>query len=201
MKLLAFLVATVVSSVVLAQDFGAAPIARPASDGATFVTFISGHAAPATGTVTQWQFYANNPGFVSLQMWRPGGGGYTLLGRHDLNVTRTGLNVFTPGTSGIAVQAGDVLGFRYDAHAGGIIASSFEVSNWRWTPWPATWTDVPVGGFLADSSLPSIGPQREYSLMATVTPVPEPASLISIGLGAALLAKRGRARRSVGRDA
>lgn len=201
MKLLGFLIVTAVSSAVLAQDFGAPPTARPSFDGATFITFISGHAAPATGTVTQWQFYANNPGFVSLQMWRPGGGGFTLLGRHDLNVTTTGLNVFTPGVAGISVQAGDVLGFRYDNHSGGIIAASFEPSSWRWTAWPSGSTDVPVGGFISSSSLPSPGPQREYSLMATVTPVPEPASLISIGLGAALLIKRGRVRRFAERGA
>ncbi len=127
MKLLAFLVATVVSSAVLAQNFGAPPTARPGSDGATFVTFISGHAAPATGTVTEWQFYANNPGFVSLQMWRPGGGGYTLLGRHDLNVTTTGLNVFSPGASGIAVQAGDVMGFATTVTRVGSLASALSL--------------------------------------------------------------------------
>lgn len=173
------------------QTFGANPIDRPAADGATHITFISGHAAPAAGTVTSWQLFAKGTGGLALQMWRPTAGGFTLIGEHDVTVASVGLFTFNPGASGIQVEAGDVLGFRYNATTG-IVASSFEPSSWRWTNWPWPGGVVAVGGFMAASNLVSPGPQREYSLQATVTPVPEPATMTALGLGALALVRRRR---------
>lgn len=171
------------------QTFGAVPIDRPIADAATFITFISGHAAPVAGTVSSWELYAKGTGQLFLQMWRPTTGGFTLVGQHDVTVGSVGLFTFNPGASGIQVQAGDVLGFRYNA-ATGIVAASFEPSTWRWTGWPWPGGEVPVGGFMNTGSLTSPGPQREYSLQATVTPVPEPATMAVLGLGALLAARR-----------
>jgi uncharacterized cupin superfamily protein len=183
----------VIGSASWGQTFGAAPIERPVADGATYITFISGHAAPTAGKVTSWELYAKATGQVVLQMWRPTTGGFNLIGQHDVTVDGLGLITYSPGSSGIDVEAGDVLGFRYNANTG-IIAASFETSSWRWTSWPWPGGEVAVGGFMATERLVSPGPPREYSLQATVTPVPEPATMAALGLGALAMVRRRRNR-------
>lgn len=177
-----------------AQPFGPDVIDRPSVDRAYQITFISGHAAPTSGEISEWRLWADTPDVVTLQMWRPISGGYQLVGFNTVTVTQAGYNVIPIATNRIQVLAGDVIGFRYNQTilANRVIDCTFSVGGlYQWTNWPDPTTNVPVGGSLLNSQLVGLWEGREYSLAATV--VPEPVSLIGLSIGAlALLRRRAR---------
>lgn len=186
------------TSVANGQVFGSSPINRGGLDLAFQITFIdTANLCPADGLITNWTLFAGGTGDVTLQIWRPlGGGTYQLIGANAVSVGSLGLNSFDIATgSQIAVQTGDLLGFRYNqtSLAQRVISmSQFSGGGVQWTNWPHNNTDVPIGGTL--SNLVGANEQRTYSFQATVNPVPEPSSLAAVVLGALLLRRRSRSR-------
>lgn len=196
MKRLAILVGALLAAGSFATTFGAPVISRGNVDFAHEITFIgTAHAAPISGYITSWSLYAGEIDSVALQMWRPVAGGYTLVGENTVTATTLGANTFNIASANrIAVQAGDVLGFRYrqTTFARRVIEMTFGGGAYAWTNWPSPVGEVPIGGFLANGSLVGQWENREYSLAANVEPVPEPLTLVT--LAGALLALRARRR-------
>lgn len=176
------------ASAAVGETFGPSVIDRGNFDGAEQITFIGVWASPSAGEITQWNVWAGFAGPMKLQMWRPISGGFQLLGSNLVDTT-VGLNVLPIATGRIQVQAGDVIGFRFN-NTNGKISYDGSASSYRWTNWPDAGTDVPTGGTLAESQLTGGG--REYSVAATVAPVPEPASMLVLSAGLAVLARRRR---------
>lgn len=197
MRSAAFLMALALVVSVRAQEFGPAVIDRNLVDFAHQITFISGvHASPAAGEISQWRLWASGTGTVTLQMWRPVSSGFQLVGANTVNVENLGLNTIDISTGRIAVEAGDVIGFRYnqDFYGQRVIDFSQNAGGaYRWNVWPDASTDVPVGGVLDHSMLVGMGEGREYSLAATVV-VPEPASVTALSLGLLILLRRRHGR-------
>lgn len=195
MRLLALLTALSVSAASIAQQFGPPVIDRPMVDFAHEITFISGvHASPAAGEISQWRLWASGTGTVTLQMWRPISSGFQLVGANTLDIQSLGLNTLDISSGRIVVQAGDVIGFRYNQTTYGQRIIDFGQNSggsYRWTNWPDASTNVPVGGVLTHSQLVGLGEAREYSLAATVV-VPEPATGLMLIAGTALLLRRRR---------
>jgi hypothetical protein len=195
MKLYLVLTSISVTAVAVAQNFGPDVIDRPNVDQAHEITFISGvHAAPSAGEISEWRLWASGTGDVTLQMWRPIANGFQLVGFNTVTVSSLGFNTLQVNSGRIAVQAGDVLGFRYNQTFFGprIIDFSSGVGGpYRWTNWPDPSTNVPIGGILQNSQLTGLTEGREYSLAATVV-VPEPATLAVLGLGSMALLRRRR---------
>lgn len=180
-----------------AQTFGPPVIDRPLNDLAFQITFISGHAAPVAGDIEAWSLWAGATGDVKLQMWRPVTGGFMLVGSNIVNVPVLGLNVIPIAAGRIAVEAGDVIGFRYNDAALGTRIIDYTPNaggSYQWTNWPDPSTDVANGGIIQNSQLLGQNEQREYSLAATVTTVPEPATLVVLLGGCLGLAWRRRKR-------
>lgn len=194
MKLTAIFAGTLVACGSFATTFGAPVIGRGNVDFAHEITFIgTTHAAPTDGFITSWSLYAGQIDSVVLQMWRPVDGGYLLVGENTVTATTLGVNTFNIAPADrIAVQAGDVLGFRYRQTWQGrrVIEMSWGGGAYAWTTWPSQAGEVGVGGLLANGSLTGFGEHREYSLAANVEPVPEPLTLLT--LAGALLALRSR---------
>lgn len=179
-------------AVVVGQDV----IARPETDGAYQIDFVDvGHSVPSAGVLTSWSLYANNPGDVTLRVYRPlGGDSYSVVGENAVTATATGVNGFNiAAASQIAVQAGDLLGFHYDGtdltrkviaftYGGGINGGE------RWSNWPI----APVGVGATLSMANGANENRGYSLAANVEAVPEPASMAALGLGALAAIRRRR---------
>lgn len=180
----------------IAQNFGPDVIDRPYVDFAHQITFIGGaHAAPTAGEISEWRLWASGTGDVTLQMWRPVANGFQLVGHNHVSVNELGFNVIPIASGRISVEAGDVLGFRYNQTFFGQRVIDFDMGvggQYRWTNWPDPTTDVPIGGILQNNQLVGLGESREYSLAATVSPVPEPATLATLFVGLALAARRRR---------
>lgn len=178
---------------VSAQDFGPPVVDRSQNDGATHITFISNHAAPTSGEISEWRLWAGVTGEVKLQMWRAIPDGMQLIGSNSVVITATGLNVITIPTGRIQVQAGDIIGFRYNSLGAGAQPIDFDQhvgGSYRWTNWPDGSTDVGVGGTISNGNLGGQGEGREYSVAATV--VPEPISAVGLLVGLAALRRRRR---------
>ncbi len=179
-----------------AQTFGYDPISRGSLDLAYQISYIdSGIVSPSAGRITSWDLYAADLGDVTLQMFRPTVSGYQLIGENDVTISTAGLNHLAISfAQQIVIEAGDVIGFRYNQTFFGNRVIAFDQNQggtYRFTNWPdGGANDVPIGGEIASSALLGAGEQRRYSLSATVDPVPEPASLLVLGLGALALRKR-----------
>lgn len=195
MKKFAFAALTaIISAGAMAQDFGAPVIDRPAVDLAHQITFISRNlASPAAGEISQWRLWAGGTGDVTLQMWRPIANGWQLVGANTVTVANLGFNTFNIAAGRIAVQAGDVIGFRYNQTSQGtrVIKYTNGAGQFVWTNWPDNGTDVPVGGQILNSQLTGSTEGRLYSVAATV--VPEPATLVGLGVLALAAVRRRRA--------
>ncbi|MFN8219539.1 MAG: PEP-CTERM sorting domain-containing protein [Fimbriimonadales bacterium] len=183
----------VLAGVAGAQTFGGSIIDRPNVDFAHQITFIdTGHLAPTNGKIVQWHLFAKGTGDVTFQIWRPVNPGYQLIGANTVSIGSLGaqtIDVAEPDQ--ISVQAGDLLGFRYNQTIYGarVIAFDFNAGDYVWTNWPDQSTDVPIGGVL--QNLVGAGEHRGYSFAATVA-VPEPGTIAALGLGALLLIRRRR---------
>ncbi len=115
MKFLGLTLGLALASGALAQNFGPAVVDRSTVDLAHQITFISGvHASPTSGEISEWRLWAGGTGDVALQMWRPVTGGFELVGQNFVTVTTLGLNTIAINSGRIQVQAGDVIGFRYN---------------------------------------------------------------------------------------
>jgi hypothetical protein len=180
-----------------AATFGSAALPRSAVDFAYQITFIdTAHPAPVTGFVTSWTVYSGtaNSG-ATLQIWRKVGTDYRLIGQNDVRATTTGVIDFPiSGPDQIAIEAGDLLGFRYgySSTASRMITLDFSTGGVIWTDWPTPGNDVAVGGILPESQL--VNRVREYSLSATIA-VPEPSVALGTLAAGGLLAAGRRARR------
>lgn len=178
----------------MSQTFGNDPIDRAMVDQAHQITFLDpGILAPNAGFIGEWRLYAGDVGDVSLQIFRPVVGGYEKLGENNVTVSSVGLNTIAVAPSErIAVQAGDILGFRYNQTTFGnrVIELDMGVGGtYQWTVWPDA-GDVGIGGVLGTSSLTGAWEGRRYSLNATIVPVPEPFTGLVLAAGLALLRRR-----------
>lgn len=178
----------------MAQTFGNAAIDRAMVDQAHQITFLdAGIVAPNAGFIGEWNLYAGDVGDVSLQIFRPVSGGYQKIGENNVTITSVGLNAIPiVGSQRIPVQAGDILGFRYNQTFFGNRVIDLDMGvggTYQWTVWPDA-GDVGIGGVLPTSALTGSWEGRRYSLNATIVPVPEPISGLVLAAGLALLRRR-----------
>jgi len=134
----------------------------------------------SSGTLTSWSFYAGQPGTLGLEVFRPVIGGYQLVAETDYTAASVGVQTIAVS---IPVQAGDLMGIwtgansviPFDYTSGGNHIFAYTSDNL-----PAN--HILVGGTLLASSIEGLT-DRLYSLQATVTPVPEPTTVLA-GAGA-----------------
>ena len=181
--------------------FGAPVIDRDEVDYAYQITFIdTGDLCPEEGWLTTWKLWAKGTGVLDLQIFRPVPTGYMLVGENNVTVSTLGYNEFSfSGPNRIAVEMGDMLGFRYDYDSTipKVIAYTAPQPGgggpFHWTgPWPdGGANDVPIGGIIPYNFMnfdPASITGRVCSLAADVEAVPEPTALLLLAPGVAGLA-------------
>jgi len=178
-----------------AEMVGYASVPRSLSDTASKINFLDpSKSFTSSGTLTEWNLYAENLGDVSLRVWRPVTGGYELIGKNDYSISTLGAQSLSVGSgSEISVQANDIIGFHYagtDSFPGIIPFDFVSVPGYVYElGWPTP--DTNVGGVLGNVG--TAGQEfRQYSLSATTTPVPEPVSILALGTGVLALLRRRR---------
>jgi hypothetical protein len=161
------------------------PIDRTISDGwAHFVLNLQTEVIPIDGTITGWEVFAANDGDLGLLVFDAG----NRVVAAEARTVAAGLNSFT---TSLAVSAGNTLGLwlgdarvDYDYNLGDFV--SWCASNGCAPNMPAV-GDVWVLPTQGDS------PQRTYSVRATVVPEPGTVLLLGLALGAIGLRIRSRA--------
>lgn len=180
--------------------WGSPVIQRGWVDLAYQITFINAvTAAPTSGKLDTWYLYAGASGPVDLQVFRPVTGGFQLVGQNAADVQTVGYQALPVAFADqIAVQAGDLLGFRYNQTYYGQrpIVYDMDSGPYSWTYWPDPAGNIPVGGVLTTGALVASG--RTYSLSARINSdpaaVPEASALL---LAAPALGLLGTLRRRV----
>ncbi|XP_061171751.1 protocadherin Fat 4-like [Saccostrea echinata] len=120
------------------------------------------------GFVKGWEFYAKtNTGTVYLQVWRPAGATWTLVGENQYTVTSTDNEIYVSlaTTDRIQVQSGDYVGVYHPASP--IVSYKQEGSSNEYRITTSVGA-LPVGGSFSWNSV-SQGTKRKYGLRADLT--------------------------------
>ncbi|KAK3598881.1 hypothetical protein CHS0354_036184 [Potamilus streckersoni] len=132
------------------------------------------------GEIRAWNFYSYVSGELGLQVWRPNGGSYTLVGQNYVSNARDDRERYIEVTAGsrIQVQVNDLIGFTYYGAStnGGIPydwctsslmpdAVNIFKSVTMFSP-----TSQPLNGISYNFSTITVNPCRLYSLNAMVGP-------------------------------
>jgi hypothetical protein len=174
-------------------------IDRPQLDGARNIAFIDPTLVfPTAGTLESFDLWvtAEQGEIFTPQIYR-----YTGSGDNWELVYSQGWYFASPGSYDTAVtvpayfniQAGDVVGWWFGEDAGTIPFTFTGDDDVEWTNYLAAATEIPdpqvgdIYNFDTEEWAQS-SQKREYSIAANYTPVPEPATMLLLGLGLAGLA-------------
>ena len=155
--------------------------ARTQLDGAYGINFID-LVNPITGDgwLTSWSIYAGGTGEVKLIIFRANGPNYDVVGTSPFEtISAAGKYTFTDlGSSGMAVKAGDYLGWYYPVtNSAGVISFDYGADNVAWVePW----------GSQPEAATPwmyNFVQGRTYSINVSGSTVPLPPSVLLLGSG------------------
>lgn len=200
-KLLVVFALLVLNAASYGTMWGQEVIARSEVDQAYSITFINTSVlAPVSGKISQWYLYADAGMYdhdVKLQVFRPVAGGYQLIGQNSFTLSTSGYTTLpVAAAEQINIQAGDLLGFRYNGPNNQVkrsIVFSYSGSGKGYmysTQWPNANHDVAVGGVISSAELDNNNKDRVYSLSAEI--VPEPATIAILGLGILRLRRKNK---------
>ena len=181
---------------VSAVTVGNAVIDRSEFDGATNIAFIDPTLVfTSDGILTSWSFWAEVPadgeGAFNTQVYRYTGtdDDWELVYQDEFT------NIGEPGVGGswtldastaFNVQAGDVVGWWFGEDGGIIPYDYIGADDVEWTNYLATAIVDPTVGDIYSFNTGDwarSSQQREYSISAEYTPVPEPATILLICSG------------------
>ena len=176
-----------------AETIGNDIIDRPTLDGATHIAFIDPTLYfPSAGILDSWSFWVEgNPGdLFATQIYRYTGSGddWTLVYHQAFEIgtdVDVGESLGISATPGFGIEADDVVGWWFGAGGGTIPFTYTGQDDVEWSNYLSTSYNNPAVGdivrFDTDEWARS-SQKRDYSIAANYTPVPEPATMLLLGV-------------------
>ena len=169
-------------------------IDRPQLDGATNIAFIDPTLFfPTAGILDSWSFFAkgNNGDLFATQIYRYTGlaDDWELVYHQAFEIgngVAAGASLNIAPTTAFGIQADDVVGWWFGAGGGTIPFTFIGEDDVEWSNYLSTPYFAPAVGDIVSfdtSSWARSSQQREYSIAANYTPVPEPATMLLLGAG------------------
>ncbi len=178
-KIYLLLLCIFLSFPILGETIGHSTISRSYYDSATYINFIDySLVLPVEGKIQSWQIYSQRAGDLWLQVYRYiSPNTYMLVGENYVKTSNTGVQTFNiANNQQISFQAGDYIGWRFGATAGTISFGYADPLSMGWSVYPNG--NPSVGGAINIY----VNDTRTYSILANYSSVPEPQSLVLLGL-------------------